>query len=100
MNQFRDNPYESPVLAELNERPVYQPPRQRPPRRWPPIFAFVWLICGPFICLWIFRYCFHVLKLFTFEDDPVYVFFYLITGVLWLIALARVGIWLIRSLFA
>lgn len=99
-NPFADkvNPYEAPIRAELAERP-YQPPRPAKPRNWPPIFAFLWLVTGPFICLWVFRFCRWELELFTFEDDAVYVFFYVITALLWLIAIARVGIWLLRSFF-
>lgn len=104
MNGFRDggNPYESPgiIQAELahpEREKLYRPPR--PSKPWPPFFAFFWIVFGPFICLGIFRYGYRV-GLFTFEDDAVYAMFYLVSGVLWLTAGARVMIWLGRSLFA
>jgi hypothetical protein len=99
VNQFGDNPYESPVVqAELArpERP-YQPPQ--PAKPWPPIFAMIWLVAGPFVCLWVFRFCMHELKMFTIKDDFVFIFFFATTAILWLVAGARVLIWLVRSAF-
>lgn len=101
-NPFADkmNPYEAPIIrAELVDRPSPSPsPRPSPRRNWPPFFAILWLIGGPFLCLWLFRFCRHELQLFTIEDDAVFALFYAVTGTLWLIAMARVVIWLFRSL--
>lgn len=97
MNPFRDgpNPYESPpIVAELNE-----PKRPAPPRKpWPPVFALFWVAVGPFLCLWLFRYCYSQ-HYFTRADDAIYLLFFVTTTALWLIAAARSVNWLIRAAY-
>lgn len=91
MNQFRDqNPYESPIVAELA-----RPEPVRPRKPWPPFFSIFWLAVGPFICLWLFRYCF-IRGWVVHEDDAIYLLFYVTSGALWLTAGARVITWLVR----
>jgi hypothetical protein len=98
VNQFGDNPYESPVVqAELArpERP-YQPPRVQKP--WPPVFSFFWVVGGPFVCIWFMLWLIHDLKLVRIDDTMPFVVFYIVSGFLWLVAAIRILFWRFRPI--
>jgi hypothetical protein len=99
VNQFGDNPYESPVVqAELArpERP-YQPPQ--PAKPWPPIFAMAWIVIGPFAWFRFMVLIIEDLRLINERDNATVITVLAAGVVLWLIAGARVMIWLVRSMF-
>lgn len=91
MNQFRDNPYESPVLAELSERPVCQPPR---PKRWTPYGSFIFALFGPIAFIVLIRYMIHEWKVID-QDDPLRYFALATAAFVWLVAIVRSAVWVV-----
>jgi hypothetical protein len=100
-NPYRDvNPYEPPAIVQAElarpERP-YQPPQ--PAKPWPPIFAMIWLVAGPFVWFRFMALIIDDLKLINERDNATVITVLAAGVVLWLIAGARVMIWLVRSMF-
>jgi hypothetical protein len=86
MNQFSDNPYESPIVAELVERPR--------PKRWTPWLSFATTLFGPVVFLILMRYSINTWHLLT-THHPVTYFLWATFVVVWLIAGCRSFWWLI-----
>ena len=91
MNKFSDmNPYEPPIVAELNER-HYQPPRAK---RWTPYGSIAFTLFGPAAFIVIIRRLVLDLELFG-QDSPEFWWTYGTTAAVWLIAAIRSLIWLV-----
>lgn len=98
MNQFGDNPYQSPepiVRAELVEK-AYQPPRAKKP--WPPIFSMAFLVTWPFVFVWGVRF---LVELNWLDGDNAMIIHFL-TGVavlIWIMFALRTLVWGCKVLF-
>lgn len=101
MNQFGDNPYQSPepiIRAELVERRPCKPPEKK---RRVPFFALFWTVAGPFIWMYGMKYIgVELLNAFGPDDHEVIWFLLGLGGVIWFTTALRSLVWVVRATFA